>query len=150
MSWVAILMGSDSDRELMNGAERTLDDFGVRYETSVLSAHRKPVALSAYISDAETRGVGVYVCAAGLAAHLPGVVASQTSRPVVGVPVSAGALNGVDALLSIAQMPPGVPVACVAVDGARNAALLAVQILATADPVLAGKLDEHKQRLAGT
>lgn len=148
MSFVAILMGSDSDAEVMAKAEKTLDDFGVRYETNVLSAHRKPEALVAYVKDATERGCGAFICGAGMAAALPGVVAGHTPKPVIGVPLDSGGLGGLDSLLSIAQMPPRVPVATVAVGGSLNAALLAVQILATADEQLAHRFAEFKQRLA--
>src|SRR5688572_15978074 len=120
-------MGSDSDADLVKKAEDQLDAFGVSHETNVLSAHRKPEALVAEVRDAESRGAGVFICAAGLAAALPGVVAAHTTKPVIGVPVESGSLGGIDSLLSIVQMPKGVPVACVAVNGAQNAALLAVQ-----------------------
>ena len=146
--FVAILMGSESDAELMKKAESQLDAFGVSYETSVISAHRRPDALVGYIRDAEARGAGVFICAAGLAAALPGVTAAHTTKPVIGVPVESGGLGGLDSLLSIVQMPKGVPVACVAVNGAQNAALLAVQILATADDALARSFAEHKRELA--
>ncbi len=148
MSFVAILMGSDSDKEIVSKAEKALDEFGVSYETNVISAHRKPEALVAYIKDADSRGAAVYICAAGLAAALPGVTAAHTARPVIGIPIESGGLGGLDSLLSIAQMPPRVPVACVAVNGAQNAGLLAVQILATADEKLAAKFREFKQKLA--
>ena len=141
-------MGSDSDREVMRRAETTLEEFGVAYETNVLSAHRKPRALVAYIEEAERRDVGVFICAAGMAAALPGTVAGHTSKPVIGVPLESGGLGGLDSLLSIAQMPKGVPVACVAVNGAQNAALLAVQILAVGDAELAKRFDEFKRRQA--
>ena len=146
--FVAILMGSESDAELMKKAEDQLEAFGVSYETNVISAHRKPEKLVSYIKDAEARGAAVFICGAGLAAALPGVTAAHTTRPVIGVPVESGGLGGLDALLAIAQMPPGVPVACVAVNGARNAALLAVQIIATADEDIAKKFAEYKRELA--
>lgn len=148
MSFVAILMGSESDRDVMKKAEEALAEFGVDYESNVISAHRKPRRLVEYIADAESRGVAAYICGAGMAAHLPGVTAAHTPKPVIGVPIQSGGLGGVDAVLSIAQMPPGVPVACVAVNGARNAALLAVQILAACDEALAGKFREFKRRQA--
>jgi phosphoribosylaminoimidazole carboxylase PurE protein len=147
--FVAILMGSESDAALLKKAEDQLASFGVAYETNVLSAHRKPEALVAYVREAEGRGAGVFICAAGLAAALPGVVAAHTAKPVIGVPIESGGLGGLDSLLSIVQMPKGVPVACVAVNGAQNAALLAVQILATGDEDLAGKFAEYKRELAG-
>jgi len=146
--FVAILMGSSSDADLCKKAEDQLASFGVDYETNVLSAHRKPEALVSYVRDAEARGAGAFICAAGLAAALPGVVAAHTTKPVIGVPVESGGLGGLDSLLSIVQMPKGVPVACVAVNGAQNAALLAVQILATADEDLAKKYAEYKRELA--
>jgi 5-(carboxyamino)imidazole ribonucleotide mutase len=146
--FVAILMGSESDAELMKKAESQLEAFGVSYETNVISAHRKPEKLVSYIKDADSRGAAVFICAAGLAAALPGVTAAHTAKPVIGVPVESGALRGMDALLSIVQMPPRVPVACVAVNGAQNAALLAVQILATGDDDLAEKFAEYKRGLA--
>ncbi len=141
-------MGSDSDRDVMKRAEETLAEFEVDYETNVLSAHRKPEALVAYIKEAEGRGVGVFICAAGMAAALPGVVAAHTARPVVGVPIASGGLGGLDSLLSIVQMPPRVPVATVAVNGAQNAALLAVQILAAGDEGLSVRYAEFKRKLA--
>ncbi len=146
--FVAILMGSDSDREVMKRAESTLEEFGVPYETNVLSAHRKPRALVAYIEEAERRDVGVFICGAGMSAALPGTVAGHTAKPVIGVPLESGGMGGLDSLLAIAQMPKGVPVACVAVNGAQNAALLAVQILATGDGELAKRFEEFKQRQA--
>ncbi len=148
MSFVAILMGSESDRDVMKRAEEALADFGVESETNVISAHRKPEALVAYIKEAEGRGVKAFICGAGLAAHLPGVVAAHTARPVIGVPIESGGLGGMDSLLAIVQMPKGVPVATVAVNGAQNAGLLAVQILATADEDLAKRFEEFKRRQA--
>jgi len=148
LMFVAILMGSESDAELMKKASTELEAFGVSYETNVISAHRKPEKLVSYIKDAEERGAAAFICGAGLAAALPGVTAAHTSKPVIGVPIESGGLGGMDALLSIAQMPPGVPVACVAVNGARNAALLAVQILATGDDDLAKRFADYKRKLA--
>jgi 5-(carboxyamino)imidazole ribonucleotide mutase len=148
VSFVAILMGSESDRDVMKKASAILDEFGVDSETNVISAHRKPRALVTYIEDAESRGVAVFICGAGLAAALPGVVAAHTTRPVVGVPIESGGLGGMDALLAIAQMPPNVPVATVAVNGARNAGLLAVQIMSTADEALAARFAAFKRKLA--
>jgi 5-(carboxyamino)imidazole ribonucleotide mutase len=146
--FVAILMGSESDRDVMKRAEEALHDFGVPYETNVMSAHRKPLALVAYVQEAEGRDAAVFICAAGMAAALPGVVAAHTAKPVIGVPIQSGGLGGLDSLLSIVQMPKGVPVATVAVNGAQNAALLAVQILATADADLANRFEDFKQRQA--
>lgn len=148
MSFVAILMGSDSDREVVKKAEDTLKEFGVDFETNVISAHRKPEALSAYVKDADARGAAVFICAAGMAAALPGVTAALTAKPVIGIPIASGGLGGLDSLLSIVQMPPRVPVATVAVNGAQNAALLAVQILATADVALAERYADFKRTLA--
>jgi 5-(carboxyamino)imidazole ribonucleotide mutase len=149
MAFVAILMGSESDRDVMRKAEEALEEFGVGYETNVISAHRKPRELVSYIQDAEGRGVGAFICGAGMAAALPGVTAAHTAKPVIGVPIQSGGLGGIDSVLAIVQMPPGVPVATVAVNGARNAGLLAVQILATADEDLAKRFAEYKERLAG-
>lgn len=150
MSFVAILMGSESDMETMDKAEKQLKEFGVDVEINVISAHRKPDALAKYVKDADERGCGVYICGAGMAAALPGVVAAQTSRPVIGVPIAGSNAvgGGLDALLSIVQMPPRVPVATVAINGAQNAGLLAVQILATADETLAKSYAEFKRKLA--
>lgn len=147
-TFVAILMGSASDADVMKKAEDALGEFGVAVESNVISAHRKPEALVAYIKDANSRGVGAFICGAGMAAALPGVVAAHTSKPVIGVPIESGSLKGLDALLSIVQMPPNVPVATVAVNGARNAGILAVQILATSDVALAEKVDAFKAKLA--
>lgn len=149
MSFVAILMGSDSDMDVMKKAEDALSEFGVSSETKVLSAHRKPDALVEHIRACEQKGVAAFICGAGLAAHLAGVVAAHTTRPVIGVPIAAGSLGGFDALLSMVQMPPNVPVATVAVNGARNAGLLAVQMLAVADTGLSEKLGAFKRKLAG-
>ena len=146
--FVAIVMGSSSDAELLTKAEEQLKAFGVDYETNVLSAHRAPDALVDYVREADARGAAVFICAAGMAAALPGVVAAHTTKPVIGVPVESGGLGGLDSLLSIVQMPKGVPVAAVAVNGAQNAALLAVQIMAIADADLAKKFAEHKRKLA--
>jgi 5-(carboxyamino)imidazole ribonucleotide mutase len=148
VSFVSILMGSESDKDVMKKAADVLDEFGISNEMQVISAHRKPRALVAYIEGAEERGVSVFICGAGLAAALPGVTAAHTTRPVVGVPIESGGLGGMDALLAIAQMPPNVPVACVAVNGARNAGLLAVQIIATSDESVAKAFADFKQKLA--
>ncbi|MEX0874991.1 MAG: 5-(carboxyamino)imidazole ribonucleotide mutase [Actinomycetota bacterium] len=143
-------MGSESDRDVMGRAEEALAQFGVPYESNVLSAHRKPEALVAYIREAEGRGAKAFICGAGMAAHLAGVVAAHSAKPVIGVPISSGGLGGLDSLLAIVQMPKGVPVATVAVNGAQNAGLLAVQILATADDALAKRFEEFKRRQAET
>ncbi len=127
---VALLMGSESDRDKVKPAEETLKRMGVEVISEVISAHRQPEKLRSFVREAPSRGVEVFIAAAGMAAHLPGVVASLTTLPVIGVPLSSGTLGGLDALLSIVQMPRGIPVAAVAVDGAVNAALLACSILA--------------------
>ena len=145
---VGIVMGSDSDWPLVKKACDTLDGFGVPYETRVISAHRTPELALDYSRAAEERGLKVVIAAAGGAAHLGGVLAAGTVLPVIGIPVAGGALNGLDALYATVQMPSGMPVATVAIDGARNAALLAVQILGTTDPVLRGKFRAHKAKLA--
>ncbi|MDH4273890.1 MAG: 5-(carboxyamino)imidazole ribonucleotide mutase [Gammaproteobacteria bacterium] len=140
--FVAILMGSDSDLPTLQGTVDVLKLFGVRFEIKISSAHRTPQATHDYVLDAQQRGCAVFICAAGLAAHLAGAVAALTVRPVIGVPMEAGPLSGLDALLSTVQMPGGVPVATVAIGsaGAKNAAYLAVQILALADNALAAAL----------
>jgi len=141
---VAIIMGSDSDWPRLTGAWELLKQFGVNVEVRVLSAHRTPADCVRFVQESEAAGAQVFIAAAGLAAHLPGVVAAHTRRPVVGVPLAAGPLQGQDALLSVVQMPPGIPVATVGIDNARNAALLAVQILALADTDLDGKLVKYR------
>jgi len=146
---VGILMGSDSDWSKMKAAADACAEFGVAVDVHAMSAHRNPEAVARYAKGAAGRGLGVIIAGAGLAAHLPGVLASLTPLPVIGVPISAGALQGQDALLAIVQMPPGVPVATVAVDGARNAGLLAIQILATGDARLRKKFDDYKKALVG-
>ena len=130
---VGIIMGSTSDHETMKAAATMLDELGVAYEMRVVSAHRTPDLMFRYASEAQGRGIRVIIAGAGGAAHLPGMVASKTQLPVIGVPVQSKALNGLDSLLSIAQMPPGVPVATVGVDNAKNAAVLAARILALCD-----------------
>jgi len=145
---VGILMGSDSDWPTMKAAADVLAEFGVATEAKVISAHRTPRDLEAYASSARERGLRVIIAGAGGAAHLPGVTAAFTTLPVIGVPIQGKALDGMDALLSIVQMPPGVPVATVGVGAAKNAGLLAVQILATADMALQRKLEQFKQKLA--
>lgn len=144
---VGIIMGSDSDLDTMREAAKVCEEFGVGCEVRVLSAHRTPHDAAEYAGSAETRGLRVVIAGAGGAAHLAGVVAGHTTLPVIGVPIKSAALNGHDSLLSIVQMPAGVPVACVAIDGARNAGLLAMQILATADPGLRGRLQAFKADL---
>jgi len=147
---VGILMGSKSDWEVMKSASETLEHFDVAHECRVLSAHRTPAATIEYVSGASDRGLEVIVAAAGGAAHLAGAVAARTVLPVIGVPLEATGLGGLDALLSTVQMPPGVPVATVSVGtwGARNAAILALEILATADPGLRERLREFKAQMA--
>lgn len=141
---VAVLMGSTNDKEQMAPAAEVLGRFGVEVEEKVLSAHRTPEEVGAFAATARDEGFAVIICGAGLAAHLAGAVAARTTLPVIGVPLSGGALEGQDALLATVQMPPGVPVATVGIDGAANAGLLAVQILAVTDNALATKLDEFK------
>ncbi len=141
-------MGSDSDAEVMSQAAAALDELGVPYEFTVASAHRSPDRAKHIVTDAEANGAAVMIAGAGMAAHLPGVVASLTTRPVIGVPLASGALNGVDALYAIVQMPPGIPVASVAIGGARNAGILAAQIIATGNPELASKLKTQRAAMA--
>lgn len=138
---VGIIMGSDSDLPTMQPAADALDEFGIPYELEVVSAHRTPKRMYDYAQSARARGLRLIIAGAGGAAHLPGMVASLTPLPVIGVPVESHALKGMDSLLSIVQMPKGVPVATVAIGNGRNAGLLAVRILATTDPALAGQLD---------
>jgi 5-(carboxyamino)imidazole ribonucleotide mutase len=146
---VAILMGSASDKEKMRPAGETLAKFGIEVDERVLSAHRNPEQVTALASSARDEGYVAFICGAGMAAHLAGVVAAHTTLPVVGVPCSGGALNGVDALYSTVQMPKGIPVATVAIDGALNAALLVVEMLAINDEGLAKALAEDRRERAG-
>ncbi len=143
-------MGSDSDLPVMQETARILDEFTVPFTMTVASAHRTPARTMKLVKDAEKNGVDVIIGAAGMAAHLPGVIASHTVLPVIGVPLDASPLNGMDALLSIAQMPPGIPVATVSIGkaGAKNAAILAIEIIARKDPELTKKLLEHRQKMA--
>ena len=141
---VGIIMGSKSDSEKVAPAAKVLREFGVPFEVKVLSAHRTPDEAAAFASSARGNGFGALICAAGKAAHLAGAVAARTTLPVIGIPVKASALEGLDALLSTVQMPSGIPVATVAIDGAANAALLAVQILAVTDVSLAEKLEAKR------
>jgi 5-(carboxyamino)imidazole ribonucleotide mutase len=146
---VSIIMGSTSDLKVMEAAARFLDELEIPYEINALSAHRTPGAVMDFSKNAASRGIRVIIAGAGGAAHLPGVVAAMTVLPVIGVPIrSAGSMDGWDSVLSILQMPAGIPVATVALDGARNAAILAAQILAVADPSLAEKLAGFKADLA--
>lgn len=144
---VAVLMGSPNDRDKMAPAAETLARYGLEADVRVLSAHRTPVAVAELASSARDQGYAAVICGAGMAAHLAGVVAAHTTLPVIGVPLSGGALNGVDALYATVQMPKGVPVATVAVDGAMNAALLAVQMMAIDDPALADQLVKHRAEM---
>jgi len=145
---VAILMGSDSDWPTMKAAAETLKEFGIASEAKVISAHRTPRDLEVYASSARERGMRVFICGAGGAAHLPGVTAAFTTLPVIGVPIMGKALDGMDSLLSIVQMPPGVPVATVGINAARNAGLLAAQIIGSGDAETQKKLDAFKVKLA--
>jgi 5-(carboxyamino)imidazole ribonucleotide mutase len=145
---VAVLMGSASDRDRMAPAADTLARYGIEADVRVMSAHRTPAAVADFASSARDRGYAAVICGAGMAAHLAGAVAGHTTLPVIGVPLSGGALGGVDALYATVQMPRGVPVATVAVDGAMNAALLAVQILAVGDDDLAAELARHRDEMA--
>ncbi|HEY5644698.1 MAG TPA: 5-(carboxyamino)imidazole ribonucleotide mutase [Pseudomonadales bacterium] len=147
MSFVAILMGSDSDWPVMQAAVEVLKALEIEHEVRVSSAHRTPVDTANYVADATKRGCQVFICAAGMAAHLAGAVAAHTTRPVIGVPIDAGPLSGFDALLSTVQMPGGIPVATVAVGkaGARNAGYLAGQMLAIADPALAERIAADRE-----
>jgi 5-(carboxyamino)imidazole ribonucleotide mutase len=146
---VGILMGSASDRDKMKPASDILERFGVEADVRVLSAHRNPDQVVALVSSARENGYVAFICGAGMAAHLAGVVAAHTTLPVVGVPMSGGALNGVDALYSTVQMPKGIPVATVAIDGAMTAALLVVEMLAINDEGLQKLLAEHRREIAG-
>lgn len=143
---VGIIMGSTSDYEVMEAACKCLDEFGVEYEKKVVSAHRTPDLMYEYAHTAKERGIKVIIAGAGGAAHLPGMVAAMTTLPVIGVPVKSRALNGLDSLLSIVQMPGGVPVLTVAINGAKNAALSAMAILATSDDELAKKLEDFRNK----
>ena len=143
---VAVIMGSDSDWPVVKGACSQLKALGIPFEAHILSAHRTPAEAAAFAKSAKDNGFGVILCAAGMAAHLAGAFAANTTLPVIGIPCGGGAFSGMDALLATVQMPSGIPVATVAVDGGKNAALLAVQILAVTDEALARKLGEARQR----
>lgn len=145
MKKVAIIMGSDSDLPVVGKAMETLSSFGVEYEAHVYSAHRTPLEAKAFAESASDAGFGVIIAAAGKAAHLAGALAASSVLPVIGIPVKSSTLDGLDALLSTVQMPAGIPVATVAIDGAVNAALLAIQILAVGEPSLAAKLAEKRE-----
>jgi 5-(carboxyamino)imidazole ribonucleotide mutase len=139
---IGILVGSESDLPVLEKCTTRLENLGIDYELKVLSAHRTPESVAEYAATARDRGLKVVICAAGMAAHLAGAVAARTNLPVIGIPVAAGTLGGLDALLATVQMPSGVPVATVAVNGAANAAVLAAQILALSDPELAERLED--------
>ena len=145
---VAIVMGSKTDWPTLEHTVNTLKDFGVESTVKVMSAHRTPDDVADFVREAPGRGIDVFIAGAGMAAHLAGVVAAFTTRPVIAVPIAAKNLEGLDALLAMVQMPPGVPVATVAVDGAKNAAILAAQILGIADAEIASTLDAYKQSMA--
>jgi len=146
MRFISILMGSKSDYDIMKEAVKIIEKFQIPYEVIITSAHRTPERTHTYVKDAEKRGAKVFICGAGMAAHLAGVVASLTTRPVIGVPMPSGMMDGLDALLSTVQMPGGMPVATLAVGkaGAKNAAYLALQILANSDEELRAKLEEDR------
>ena len=144
----AVIMGSDSDFPVVKSALTELKKYGVEFECRVMSAHRTPAEAAEFAANAKDNGFGVIICAAGMAAHLAGVVAGHTTLPVIGIPMKSKALEGIDALLATVMMPPGVPVATVGIDGAKNAAVLAVQMLAIADEELAEKLADEKKKMA--
>lgn len=146
---VAVLMGSPNDRDKMQPAVDLLERFGIEADVRVHSAHRTPAKVTELASTAREQGYAAFICGAGMAAHLAGVVAAHTTLPVVGVPLSGGALNGVDALYSTVQMPKGIPVATVAIDGSMNAAILVVEMLAISDADLARQLADHRIEIAG-
>ncbi len=147
MKKVAVIMGSDSDFDVVKGAFSELDRFGVPYEAHIMSAHRTPALAADFAASAREKGFGVIICAAGMAAHLAGVMAGNTTLPVIGIPIRSS-FDGLDALLATVQMPSGVPVAAVAVNGAKNAAILAVQMLSLSDDALAAKLAEDKAKMS--
>ena len=147
---VGIIMGSTSDYEVMSGAVEMLGELGIDYEKRVVSAHRTPDLMYEYAHTARERGISVIIAGAGGAAHLPGMVAAMTTLPVIGVPVKSRALNGLDSLLSIVQMPAGVPVATVAINGAKNAALIAASILSLQDPEVAWRLEKFRENQTET
>jgi 5-(carboxyamino)imidazole ribonucleotide mutase len=147
--FVAIIVGSRSDLEVVQKAADTLEKLGIRHELRVISAHRAPDLLESYVSDALGRDVAAFICAAGLAAHLPGVVASKTTLPVIGLPMPGQLAGGLDALLSIVQMPKGVPVATVGIGQAENAAILAAQMIGLSDPQIADAVKNHRAEARG-
>lgn len=146
---VGVIMGSDSDLEVMNEAVKVLIDFDIPYEVRIVSAHRTPHVLLEYAESAKSRGIKIIISGAGGAAHLPGMVASYTSLPVIGVPISSptNPVNGMDSLFSIVQMPPGVPVATVSINGAKNAGILACSILSVFDPIVFERIDKYKKKM---
>ena len=148
MKKVAVIMGSDSDIEVVKKAPTVLTDFGVPYEAHIYSAHRTPAEAADFSKNAAANGFGVIICAAGMAAHLAGAIAANTTLPVIGIPVSSGGLGGLDALLSTVQMPTGIPVATVAVNGAANAAILSIEILSLEDEALRKKLSDYRASAA--
>jgi len=148
MKKVAVIMGSDSDWPVVKAACTQLDAFGIPNEAHILSAHRTPAQAAEFAGSARANGFGVLICAAGMAAHLAGAFAANTTLPVVGIPMKGGALDGLDALLATVQMPSGIPVATVALNGAKNAAVLAAEILAVSDPALAERLEQARQDMA--
>lgn len=145
---VAVIMGSDSDFPVLRSCIKTLKEFGVTVEVTVCSAHRTPEKAADFAKNAEENGIDIIIAAAGKAAHLPGVLAAYTVLPVIGIPIKSSTMDGLDSLFSIVQMPSGIPVATVAIDGAENAALLAIQMLSTAHPDLRAKLKLHRKKLA--
>lgn len=148
MKKVAIIMGSDSDWPVVKGACEQLKQFDIPFEAHILSAHRTPAAAAEFAANARKNGFGVLICAAGMAAHLAGAFAGNSTLPVIGIPMKGGAMDGLDALLATVQMPSGIPVATVAINGAKNAAVLAAQILAVSDNALAAKLDQARVDMA--
>ena len=148
MKKVAIIMGSDSDWPVVKGAADQLKAWDIPFEAHIMSAHRTPEAAAEFSGTARDKGFGVIIAAAGMAAHLAGVLAGNTTLPVIGIPLKGGAMDGLDALLATVQMPSGIPVATVAINGAKNAAVLAAQILAVSDDALAARLDEARERMA--
>ena len=147
MKKVAVIMGSDSDWPVVQGACTQLDALHIPYEAHILSAHRTPVQAAEFARNARANGFGVIICAAGMAAHLAGAFAANTTLPVIGIPLRGGAADGLDALLATVQMPSGIPVATVAINGAKNAAVLAAQILALGDTALTARLDAERQKM---
>ena len=147
---IGIVMGSDSDLPTMKAAAEVCEEFGIPYEMHIVSAHRTPIDMANYAQEAHKRGLRVIIAGAGGSAHLPGMIAAHTPLPVIGVPIRTEALQGLDSLMSIVQMPPGVPVATVAIGGAKNAALLSIQILAISDKSILQRVISYKEKLADT